>query len=51
MLRVADGSHIAEHLRSLGLIAPDKVPEVAKGVAKDRAAPAPEVAVAQLGIL
>jgi phosphatidate phosphatase APP1 len=47
MLRVADGSHIAEHLRSLGLIGPEKVKEVAKGVAKDQVAPAPEVAVGQ----
>jgi len=49
MLRVADGSHIAEHLRSLGLIAPEKVEEVAKGVAKDQVAPAPTTAEAQHG--
>jgi phosphatidate phosphatase APP1 len=49
MLRVGDGKQIAEHARSLGLIAPEKVEDVAKDVAKDKVAPAPEVAAAPPG--
>ena len=46
MLRVGDGKQIAEHARSLGLIAPEKVRDVAEGVTKDKVAPAPEVVAA-----
>lgn len=40
MLRVANSNAIAEHARSLGLIASDEITAVAKDVAKDQAAPA-----------
>jgi phosphatidate phosphatase APP1 len=49
MLRVADGKAIAEHARTLGLIAPEQVKEVAKDVARDQARPtATEVATQAL---
>jgi phosphatidate phosphatase APP1 len=40
MLRVANSNAIAEHARTLGLIAPEEIKAVAKDVAKDKAAPA-----------
>jgi phosphatidate phosphatase APP1 len=46
MLRVADGTQIAEHARKLGLIAPEQVKEVAKDAAKDQARPDAKQAVA-----
>jgi phosphatidate phosphatase APP1 len=39
MLRVANGNAIAEHARTLGLIAPEQVKEVAKDVARDQSRP------------
>lgn len=39
MLRVADGNAIAEHARSLGLIEPEEIKEVAKDVERDQARP------------
>jgi len=47
MLRVADGTQIAEHARKLGLIAPEQVEEVAKDAARDQARPDAKQAVAQ----
>ena len=46
MLRVADGTQIAEHARKLGLIAPEQVKEVAKDAARDQARPDAKQAVA-----
>ena len=39
MLRVANSNAIAEHARTLGLVAPEEIKEVAKDVSKDQAAP------------
>ncbi len=47
MLLVANGNAIAEHARTLGLIAPAAVKDVAKDVAKDQALPDVKQAVQQ----
>jgi phosphatidate phosphatase APP1 len=47
MLRVANSNAIAEHARSLGLIAPEKVATVATDVQRDQAAPAAVQVVAE----
>ena len=47
MLRVANSNAIAEHARSLGLIAPEKIATVATDVQRDQAAPKAAQVVAE----